>query len=90
MSNVINRDKNIKGMEAVTPSDSVVVNRKYNQGLRINDATGKTLKVTFIDDSVYTFGATELNDFDCIDGEIKLVWATGTSATGIYGLRTMM
>ena len=88
--NVVNLDKNIKGMILITPSDTVVVDRRYNQALRINDAVGKTVKVTFVDDSVYTFGATELEDFDTIDAEIKLVWATGTTSGSIYGLRTKM
>ena len=87
--NVRNRDKTIKGMYPsgdatyLTTSDSVEIPEKYRDGLYVLDGAGNTVKVTFVDDTVYTFTATELANNDTLNVNVKLVWATGTTATKI-------
>lgn len=71
-----------RGAFAITPSDTVplLVNA---MGLVIGGAG--TLKVTCVDGSVAVFAAVTAAQI--IPLAVTLVWATGTSATGIVGLK---
>jgi hypothetical protein len=91
--NVKNIDKTIKGMHPdgattyLTKSDTTEIPMGYRGGVYVVDGAGKTLKVTFVDGTVYTFTATELADNDTLDIGVKLIWATGSTVTKIKCLK---
>jgi hypothetical protein len=92
--NVINRDKSIKGFypaadaSYISFSDSADnVPDSHNDGLFIGDGATSTMKVTFADDSVYTFASGEMTNGMFLDISVKRVWATGTSVTKVKGYK---
>jgi len=70
-------------MMAITPHDTNTINKQYNHALYVEVAGN--VKVTFLDDSTYTFLAVGAGQ--TINAEVKIVWSTGTTATGIYGVK---
>ncbi len=86
MANVLQRTLQTTGLKAITAHDTNSIDARYNDGLLV-EVSG-TVKVTFIDGTVYTFAAAALPNFTQIEAKIKIVWSTGTSAAGIYGVGT--
>jgi hypothetical protein len=78
-------NQTIKGMEEITPHNANEVSKIYRQALWVE--TSGTLKVQYVDGTDYTFPASAVPDNTTLYIEVKKVYDTGTSATGIYGCR---
>ena len=72
-----------KGMKAITPNDSVDIDKRYNHSLFVE--VGGNVAVEFIDGTTYTF--LSVGAGQTISGEISKVLTTGTTATNIFGLK---
>ena len=84
---VMVQNNTVRGMTnaKITPSDTVEIDQKWANGLWIE--TGGTLKVTFVDGTVHAYPASAIPDNTELNIAVKLVWATGTAADNIYGIR---
>lgn len=68
-------------MDAITPNDGADL---ANEALGLYVETGGDLHITTVGGSEQTVAVT---DFQFLPLHVKKVFATGTTATGIYGLR---
>ena len=80
--NVLIKNDSIKGALAITPSNSVEVNNQYAHAFMVTG--GGNVAFTFEDGTTLTltFVANEI-----IKVQAKYVMSTGTTATGIIGLK---
>lgn len=72
-----------KGFKAITPNDTVDVDKQYNHSIFVE--VGGNVAVEFIDGTTYTF--LSVGAGQTIKAEINKVLATGTSASNIKGVK---
>ena len=81
MSNIAYKKNSYLGAEAITPSDSADLAVPVSA---LHISVAGALKVTTASGEVVTFAAVPVGVFPLA---VKKVFATGTAATGIVGLR---
>lgn len=79
------RNLTCKGRALITPHDDNEINQRYKDVLWVE--TSGTVKVEYADGSTYTYSASAVPDNTTLYDTVKKVWATGTTATGIYGCK---
>ena len=80
--NMLIKNDSIKGVKAITPHNSNIIDQNYNHALMV-EAAGK-VECIFHDGTVCTFAFA---NNEILKVQAKVITAAGTTATGIKGLK---